>query len=123
MSHNGESQHMNSLFVIAPYKYEGMWVFDDAKVGLDQEPFVSGADKAIDYMVADIPNAAEGFRMIFSAQAFPGYTMKLDWVRPELSGNLYHSADLDMDGWLCPASLKYFPEAPPELYVKAEAKE
>jgi hypothetical protein len=29
---------MNSLFVIAPYKYEGMWVFDDPEVGLSKEP-------------------------------------------------------------------------------------
>jgi hypothetical protein len=26
-----------------------------------------------------------------------------------------------MEGWLCPALLKYFAQAPPELYVKAEA--
>jgi len=25
---------MNSLFVIAPYKYEGLWVFDDPAVAL-----------------------------------------------------------------------------------------
>ena len=25
---------MNSLIAIHPYKYEGMWVFDDAAVGL-----------------------------------------------------------------------------------------
>ncbi len=30
---------MNSLHVIAPYKYEGMWVFDHERVGLVQEPF------------------------------------------------------------------------------------
>ena len=33
---------MNAINVIAPYKYLGMWVFDDAKVGLVQEPFVGG---------------------------------------------------------------------------------
>ena len=35
---------MNSLFVIHPNKYRGSWVFDDAAVGLDREPFVAGAD-------------------------------------------------------------------------------
>ena len=39
---------MNAIIVIHPYKYEGMWVFDDSKVGLVQEPFVSGADTIID---------------------------------------------------------------------------
>jgi hypothetical protein len=27
----------------------------------------------------------------------------------------------DGEGWLCPALLKYFGTAPPELYAKAEA--
>ena len=31
---------MNVLFVIAPYKYEGMWVFDDPAAGLSREPFI-----------------------------------------------------------------------------------
>jgi hypothetical protein len=32
---------MNAINVIWPYKHHGMWVFDDARVGLVQEPFVS----------------------------------------------------------------------------------
>ena len=35
---------MNSINIIKPYKYLDMWVFDDEKVGLLQEPFISGAD-------------------------------------------------------------------------------
>ncbi len=112
---------MNSLFVIAPYKYQGMWVFDDAKVGLAQEPFVAGADTIMDRFAADLPQGSQGFRLVFSAEPFPGYALKFDWVRPEMSGNVYHSPELGMEGWLCPALLKYFPEAPPALYVKAEA--
>ena len=34
---------MNTIGVIAPYKYEGMWVFDDPAVGLVREPFVTSA--------------------------------------------------------------------------------
>jgi len=30
--------------VISPYKRHGIWVFDDARVGLVQEPFVSDLD-------------------------------------------------------------------------------
>jgi hypothetical protein len=44
---------MNAINVISPYKDHGMWVFDDARVGLVQEPFVSGADTWIDRVVAD----------------------------------------------------------------------
>jgi hypothetical protein len=113
---------MNSLFVIAPYDYEGLWVFDDDRVGLEQEPFVGGADTMIDALVADIPDAKQGFRIVFSASAFPGYTQKFEWVRPELSGNVYRSAELEMEGWLCPALFKYFENAPQEIYLKVEAK-
>ena len=52
---------MNALIAIHPYKTQGMWVFDDAAVGLREEPFVSGADTIIDRMVQAIPNAEAGF--------------------------------------------------------------
>jgi hypothetical protein len=42
---------MNAINVIAPYKHQGMWVFDDPRVGLVQEPFVAGADTVIDRVV------------------------------------------------------------------------
>jgi hypothetical protein len=114
---------MNSLSIIAPYKYEGMWVFDDEQAGLIKEPFVEGADTMIDAMIADIADADTGFRIIFSASAFPGYQHKLEWVRPELSGNIYRSAELGMEGWLCPALFKYFSAAPAVIYLKVEAKQ
>jgi hypothetical protein len=104
---------MNAINVIAPYKHHGMWVFDDPRVGLNQEPFVAGADAMIDRVIADIPNAEHGFTLIFSATPFPGHQYKLDWVRAdEDGGNWYRSADLDMEGWLCPALFRYFVQAP-----------
>jgi hypothetical protein len=113
---------VNSLFVIAPYKYEGMWVFDDPAVGLSKEPFIAGIDTMIDKVVADIPNADKGFRAIFSAAPFPGADFKLEWRREESGGNWYYSDQFRMEGWLCPALLKYFPKAPREIYVKVEPK-
>ncbi|HVF72361.1 MAG TPA: DUF6717 family protein [Chthoniobacterales bacterium] len=113
---------MNALFVIAPYKYEGMWVFDDPKVGLSREPFIAGIDTMIDRMVAGIPDAHKGFRAIFSAGPFPGSTEKLEWRREESGGNWYYHDRFKMEGWLCPALFKYFPKAPREIYVKVEPK-
>ena len=113
---------MNSLFVIAPYRYEGMWVFDDARVGLLREPFVSGIDEMIDRLVAEVPNAAKGFRLIFSPTAFPGHQAKLDWRRSEYGGNWYWCEQYGVEGWLCPALFKYFDKAPAELYARAEPK-
>jgi hypothetical protein len=113
---------VNSLFVIAPYKYEGMWVFDDPAVGLSKEPFIAGIDTMIDKIVAGIPNADKGFRAIFSAAQFPGADFKLEWRREESGGNWYYSDQFKMEGWLCPALLKYFLSAPPDIYVKVEPR-
>jgi len=68
----------------------------------------------------DIPDAAAGFRLLFSAQSFPGYTVKLERVRPEWGGTWYRCAELNIEGWLCPALFLYYSEAPPCLYAKAE---
>ena len=107
---------MNAINVIAPYKHLGMRVFDDPRVGLSQEPFVSGADATIDRVVADIPNADSGFRLIFAATPFPGHQCQLDWIRAdEDGGNWYRSTDLDMESWLCPALFRYFDEATKHL--------
>ena len=78
---------MNAIDIISPYKHHGMWVFDDARVGLVQEPFVSGANTWIDRVVADIPDAENGFTLIFSSALFPGHQYQLDWRRPESGGN------------------------------------
>ena len=100
-----------------------MWVFDDPRVGLMQEPFVAGADSMIDRVVADIPDAELGFTMIFSSTRFPGHQYRLEWRREEAGGNWYYAPQLDMEGWLCPALLKYFPEAPQELFVQTKARQ
>jgi len=50
-----------------------MWVFDDPRVGLVQEPFVAGADTMIDRVVADIPDAKNGFTLVCSITPFPGF--------------------------------------------------
>lgn len=112
----------NSLLVIAPYRHAGTWVFDEPRRGLKQEPFVTGIPEMIDRLVADIPGAEKGFRLIFSARAFPGSTHSLLWRREQAGGNWYYCPQLDAEGWLCPALLKFFGEAPGEIHLKAEAK-
>ena len=58
---------MNAIIAIHPYKYEGLWVFDDPKAELVQEPFVSGADEIIEKMTQGIKSANAGFTLLFSA--------------------------------------------------------
>lgn len=114
---------MNAINIIAPYKHLGMWVFDDPRVGLVQEPFVSGADTMIDRVVAIIPDAESGFILMFSSGPFPGYQFRLDWRRTDGYGDWYFAPDLNLEGWLCPALLRYFSEAPKELYVQVKSRE
>jgi hypothetical protein len=70
----------NQIRVIAPYWLDSVqtWVFDDPVAGLVQEPFVSGVPEMIDDLVAEIPQARQGFRLLFSAQPFPGFQRKLE---------------------------------------------
>lgn len=65
----------NQILAIAPYSLDDIetWVFDDPAVDLVQEPFVSGVPEMMDHLVADIPDARNGFRLLFSASPFPGY--------------------------------------------------
>jgi len=112
---------MNAINVISPYRYLGMWVFDDPRVGLTQEPFVAGADTMIDRAVADIPNAEQGFTLIFAASPFPGHQFRLEWRRSDAGGNWYYAPQFDMEGWLCPALFGYFDAAPRELFVEVRA--
>lgn len=110
----------NSLLVIFPYLHNGVWVFDDDRVGLVREPFVSGIPEMINKLVAGIPNAEGGFRLTFSATPFPGYKTKVKSRRGEYGGIWYYSEEYESEGWLCPALFNYFTEAPEEIYVKAE---
>jgi hypothetical protein len=112
---------MNAINVITPYKHSGMWVFDDARVGLVQEPFVSGADTMIDRVVGAIPDAEQGFTLVFSGAPFPGHQFCLEWRRAESSGNWYWSPELEMEGWLCPALFRYFADVPQNIYVQVKS--
>ena len=110
----------NAIMVIAPYDYDGTWVFDDAAAGLVREPFVAGVPEMIDVLVKDIPDAKRGFRLLFSANPFPSHEKKLTWLRGDSQGSYYRLDDPPMEGWICPAMFKYYRSPPQHIYVKAE---
>jgi hypothetical protein len=112
----------NAMTVIFPYRHEGMWVFDDKDTGLVKEPFVAGIDEMIDLVTADIPNAEKGFRVLFSATPFPNYQYTLNWLREDMGGNWYRWGVTPLEGWLCPALLKYFDQAPKTIYCSIGKK-
>ena len=130
----------NAIAVIYPYKTRGLWMFDDPAVALREEPFVSGVGEIIDLMTAGIPDAINGFRMMFSANPFPGYDTVLEHIEKDrmthypatkttpkefipavMRGDWYVHPETGMEGWLCPALLKYFDNPPKRIFVKLEA--
>ena len=43
-------------------------------------------------------------------------------IRGRYGGNWYYLPSYDMEGWLCPALMKYFESAPARIFIKANAK-
>ena len=130
----------SELMVIEPYWHEGLWVFDDASRGLDREPLQGcfeaevreiralarliggGVTKMIDYLVKDVPDAREGFILLFSSRPFAGYQLELSRIAEEDDGCLYRGDNYRAEVWLSPALTRYFETAPESLYVKAEPR-
>lgn len=135
----------NTLNVIHPYLDKATWVFDDPERGLKKEALVAGIPTIIEVATkaAGIVNPQAGFTTIFSDIPFPGYVMSL--VKSEHQGpdksclpathNEVGPANIQgtwyeytapggyiLEGWLCPALLKYF-ETPPEvIYIQLTKK-
>lgn len=114
---------MNAIIAIHPYKASGLWVFDDEKVGLVQEPFVSGADDIIERLACGLDDPEKGFSLLFSATPFPGHHTVFEWRRADMGGNWYYSPQLDAEGWLCPALFKYFDSAPQRIYAQFKSRQ
>jgi len=122
----------NSVTTIHPYVYHGEWVFDDESRGLDKEAFVSGADSIMDMLYLTAQGATEAFipetgqfSLRFSDTRFKGHHYKFDWVEDngmkydDDQWNHYVEHTTGISGWLCPALLRFFPDAPRCIYVEA----
>ena len=124
------------MMTLFPYRTGPTWVFDDARTGLKEEAFVLGMSEMISRLVAakGLADPDGGFALHFSDQPFDIYDAELSWLRSDdvqglgdsalvLVGNWYTGviAGERMDGWLCPALLKYFPSAPNRIFVRVES--
>jgi hypothetical protein len=118
------SQTENCLRVIMPYKWNGLWVFDDALVGLEKEALVCGIDDMLDRLTEGILNRGKGVLCVFSDVAFPGHMIELTWLRhgDKGTGDWYYCEQFGMEGWLCPALLKYFKRPPVKIFARITAK-
>jgi hypothetical protein len=107
---------------IYPYKFKGSWVFDCVERNLDKEAFVQGADKILDVITKDIKGAEDGFVLEFSNKSIVGSTYFLTFLRSEFGGSWYRlvvneASGEYIDGWLCPALFKFFPQAPKHIFI------
>src|SRR2546423_1023733 len=60
---------------------------------------------------------------MFASEPFPGHQFRLDWRRSDGSGNWYYALGLELEGWLSPALLRYFPEAPKAIYFQVKSRQ
>ena len=112
---------MNALSVIFPTGWKE-YGYSTTQLPASCGNRSSAADNILDVLAEHIPNAADGFKIIFSASPFPGYTTRFVWTRAEYEGNWYRWPEREMEGWLCPALLQYFESPPKEIFVQASAK-
>lgn len=98
------------------------WVFDDPRPGTDAEPVVAGIPAILERATGHIRNPRGGFVLTVSAAPFPGASVELDWLREDFGGHWYRWDEQGLEGWLCPALLSPFPDAPPKLYVRADPR-
>ena len=109
---------MNAITTLKVYRHNDMWVFDDDDRELVKEPFVGGTDTIISVLMDQMNIDDDKVIITFSCGEFPGAQITYEWMHPSGSGNQYWCPQLDMEGWLCPALLKYFDTPPKKIYVQ-----
>jgi len=117
---------MNSIMAIHPYKHQGVWVFDDESVSLVKEALIAGIPEILGRLCKEqnIHDPENGFTVLFSDGPFPEHHLKTTWIREGDNGfgDWYSAFDGEMEGWLCPALLKYYDEPPKRLYIQVKSR-
>jgi len=120
----------NTLYIIEIYRHAGTWCFTDLDRGLVHEPFVLGIPEFIDTIlkIYDLETEEQNYRVIFSQNSFPTHQGFLSFDSPDHEGAWYSMTvladnkklDETSQGWLCPATLKFFETFPNSIYFKLE---
>jgi hypothetical protein len=109
---------MNSIFRILVRLVDGLWVFDDLKFGVKEQPFVFGSDLILVKMVAGVDEELDRVNILFSSVPFPGSEHCLKFVREETEGFVYRWEDEKLQGWMSPSLRNYFPDPPPKIFLQ-----
>ena len=108
----------NSIYRVLVQMVDGLWVYDDAKFGVREQPLVFGMDLILERMIEQVEGVEERLNLVFSSIPFPGSEFALGFVRQETEGFVYLWEEKKMQGWLSPSLRNYFPEPPPEIYLQ-----
>lgn len=121
------SPSQNAVHCIVPYRHPQapeVWVFDDERHGLDQEPFVGAANAALDSIESEL-GAHGKLVVMFSERPMPAPLRVLRAMSKtgaaRTHGCSYHDGEREL--WLCPALMHYFAgdTAPETIYLTAQA--
>lgn len=120
----------NAMYVIEIYRHATTWCFTDNVRGLVHEPFVLGIPEIIDKVLEDNNIVSDQPKILFSAKPFPKHQGYLHYKKFEDGGVWYtlfstvneekKYINENLTGWLCPATLKYFPVHPEYIYFKLD---
>lgn len=114
------------MMTIEIYRHAGTWCFTDEARGLLHEPFVLGIPEMIDRLIEKIGDQKNKttYAITFSEQQFPTCSTRLEKLEEEHGGAWYalHAEGIETkEGWLCPATLKFFSDFPKTIYVTLKA--
>ena len=109
---------MNALFRILIQRQNGLWVFDDERFGIVDQPLVFGIDLILEKMVSALGEELDRVNVLFSDIPFPGSEHCLEFIREETEGVVYRWADHNLQGWISPSLRNYFTEPPPKIYLQ-----
>ena len=108
----------NSIYRVLVHMVDGLWVYDDAKFGVREQPLVFGMDLILERMIEQVEGVEGRLNLVFSSIPFPGSEFSLGFVREETEGFVYRWEEKKLQGWLSPSLRNYFPEPPPEIYLQ-----
>ena len=108
----------NSIYRVLVRAVDGLWVYDDAKFGVREQPLVFGMDLILERMVEQVEGVEDRLNLVFSSIPFPGSEFSLVFVREETEGFVYCWEEKKLQGWLSPSLRNYFSEPPPKIYLQ-----
>jgi len=105
----------NQVNVIYPKRNKyGVWSFDDDDLGIVAEPFVGDVNTVIDMF----SNGKKSLEIYISKDIIPNFTLSLSRIKDSDVEGMYLLDGTDIEGWLCPCLLNYFPDYVDKIYAK-----